>query len=95
MEGITPDNIKISHITSSPNRSVQSSSPNTTNATPSTNDLGSTLSAHSELVDKSKASHPDIRPDHIARAQALINDPNWLDNYNLDKLANKILQEEF
>jgi hypothetical protein len=93
MEGINPDNVKLNRI-ASPIRNVQSNLSASINIAPPDKDLGSTLTVHSELVEKTKATQPDIRPDRIAQAQALINDPNWLDNINLDKLANKILQEE-
>ena len=93
MEGITPDNIKLSHV-ASPIRNVHSNPSTLVNDDSPPKNLGSTLTAHSELVENAKELQSDIRPDRIARAQALINDPNWLDDLNLDKLANKILQEE-
>ena len=93
MEGITPDNVKLKHV-ASPVRNVHSNPSTLVNVDLPAQTLGSTLSAHSELVENAKETEPDNRPDRIARAQALINDPNWLDDLNLDKLANKILQEE-
>ena len=93
MEGINPDNAKLSRIASSV-RNVHPTPSTLVNVDSPDQTLGSTLSAHSELVENAKETEPDNRPDRIARAQALINDPNWLDDLNLDKLANKILQEE-
>jgi hypothetical protein len=93
MEGINPDNAKLSRIASTI-RNVHSNPSATVNVDLPAQTLGSTLSAHSELVENAKETEPDNRPDRIARAKALINDPNWLDDLNLDKLANKILQEE-
>ena len=93
MEGITPDNVKLNHVASTI-RNVHSNPSTLVNVDSPPQTLGSTLTAHSELVENAKELQSDIRPDRIARAQALINDPNWLDDLNLDKLANKILQEE-
>jgi len=93
MDGITPDNIKLNRLAPS-NCNVHSHSSKSENLASPNHGLGSTISVHSELVEKSKASQPDIRPEFVARAQSLINDPNWLGDHNLNNLANKIIQEE-
>ena len=55
---------------------------------------------HTELTDipsmssKAKHSSPELRQDIIDRAKSLINDPNWLNDQNLDLLAGKISEEE-
>ena len=48
----------------------------------------------SAISDKIEQSEPDIRPDAIARAQALLNDPNWLSDENLDSLAERLIEVE-
>ena len=39
-------------------------------------------------------SQSEIRSDAIARAQALLNDPNWLNDQALDALADKLIDVE-
>lgn len=48
----------------------------------------------SSIAEKADSSGPDIRPDAIARAQALLNDPNWLNDDALDTLAEKLIDIE-
>ena len=43
------------------------------------------------VAKRAEASSPDIRPDAIARAQALLDDPNWLNDEALDALAEKLI----
>ncbi|MDG1138452.1 MAG: hypothetical protein P8N49_02905 [Opitutales bacterium] len=46
------------------------------------------------IARRADASSPDIRPDAIARAQALLNDPDWLSDESLDALAEKLIDTE-
>ena len=39
-------------------------------------------------------SGEDIRPEAIARAKELLGDANWLSDYNIDGLANKLIDIE-
>ena len=48
----------------------------------------------SSISEKVNQSEPDIRPDVIARAQTLLDDPNWLSDENLDSLAEKLIEVE-
>lgn len=48
----------------------------------------------SEIGSKAKDVQSDIRPDAIARAQALLDDPNWLNDQALDALAEKLIDVE-
>jgi hypothetical protein len=47
----------------------------------------------SSIVDSAKSSSPGVRPDKVALAKALINDPDWFDS-NLDSLAEKLISVE-
>ena len=48
----------------------------------------------SEIGKKAKNTQSDVRTDAIARAQALISDPNWLNDQALDALAEKLIDAE-
>lgn len=48
----------------------------------------------SSLTAESKNTGGEIREDVIARAEKLLSDPNWLNEANLDSLANRILSVE-
>jgi len=48
----------------------------------------------SGIAAKADLSGPDIRPDVIARAKALLDDPNWLNDDSLDALAEKLIDTE-
>ena len=48
----------------------------------------------SGIAEKADSSGPDIRPDAIARAQALLDDPNWLSDNALEALAEKLIDIE-
>ncbi len=48
----------------------------------------------SAIGKKADASEPEIRRDAILRAQALLNDPDWLSDENLDALAEKLIEVE-
>ena len=54
----------------------------------------SNLTDISKISEKASSSTPDLRDDVIAKAEVLLNDPNWLSDSNLDLLASKISQEE-
>ena len=46
------------------------------------------------LAQASQNSGPDLRPDALARAEKLLNDPNWLSDTNLDALAESLMVQE-
>ena len=46
------------------------------------------------LADKVSSSSSDIREDVIARAEKLLDDPNWLSDENLDRLASRLIDNE-
>ena len=57
-------------------------------------DLDSNVADLSNLVTHAKDSSADIRADVIDRAKLLLSDPNWLNDDNLSKLSEKLLQVE-
>ena len=62
---------------------------------PSSLDQGHiSLTDLSGIASKADSLGPDIRPDVIARAQALLDDPNWLNDDTLDALAEKLIDTE-
>ena len=93
MEGITPDKLPVrpnfnngSYVSSS--KSISSS------VSTSANEISEKISNLSQLSIKAADSSDDVRPDVMDRARALLGDPNWLNNNNLDLLAGKIVDEE-
>jgi len=48
----------------------------------------------SSLSAEAKNTGDEIRNDVIARAEKLLSDPNWLNDSNLDSLADRILSVE-
>ena len=48
----------------------------------------------SSLSAEAKNTGDEIRDDVIARAEKLLSDPNWLNDTNLDSLADRILSVE-
>ena len=46
------------------------------------------------LADGARLSQPDVRPDAVARAKQLLDDPNWLSDENLISLSAKIIRTE-
>ena len=48
----------------------------------------------SEIGKKAKDLQSEVRTDAIARAHALLNDPNWLNDQALDALADKLIDVE-
>jgi hypothetical protein len=46
------------------------------------------------LANASLNSGPDLRPDALARAEKLLNDPDWLSDSNLDALAERLITQE-
>lgn len=67
--------------------SNRSSSTNSTESSVSLTDI-------SEIGKKAKDVQSEIRPDALARAQALLQDPNWLNDQTLDALAEKLIDVE-
>lgn len=57
-------------------------------------DLDSNLADLSNLITEVKESSNDIREDVVERAKLLMSDPNWLNDGNLSKLSEKLLQVE-
>jgi len=57
-------------------------------------DLDSNVADLSNLVTEAKESSNDIREDVVERAKLLMSDPNWLNDGNLSKLSEKLLQVE-
>lgn len=55
---------------------------------------GAELTDISSLANASLNSGPDLRPDVLARAEKLINNPDWLNDTNLDALAEKLMNQE-
>lgn len=73
------------------NTSIPVSTPIPNNTT---NESKVSLTDLSDLARRANESQPDIRPDVIARAQTLLNDPNWLNDDNLDVLAERLIDFE-
>jgi hypothetical protein len=48
----------------------------------------------SDLSDRAASSTEDIRPDAVKRAQALLSDPNWPNDNDLEGLAEKLFSTE-
>ncbi len=94
MEGITPDKISLNSIASSSRNSSSGTTSDPSACGNPESGLNKNLSDISSLVKISENSQPDIRPDRIAHAQELLNDPNWINDQSLDLLAGKIIQEE-
>ena len=46
------------------------------------------------LASHAATSESDVREQALARGKALLEDPNWLSDYNIDGLANKLLDIE-
>jgi hypothetical protein len=60
--------------------------PKSTDASTLTN-----LTDLTELAQRAELSEDDIRPDAIKRAQALLSDPNWPYDTDLEGLSEKLL----
>tara|TARA_B100001093_G_scaffold369576_1_gene354540 strand:+ start:403 stop:684 length:282 start_codon:yes stop_codon:yes gene_type:complete len=65
----------------------------TTDAGEKTESLSSEVNTN-EIGIRADQSGEDIRPEAIARAQALMSDPNWLSDDALGALANKLISSE-
>ena len=48
----------------------------------------------SKIGKKAREAQSEIRPDAIARAQALLDDPDWLNDRAIEALADKIIDIE-
>lgn len=60
----------------------------------SINSLSHSLPDLGKLSNDAANSGEDIRPEAIARAKELLGDANWLSDYNIDGLANKLIDIE-
>jgi len=54
----------------------------------------SSLTNLNSLAEEARNTSDDIRPEAVQRAQALLKDPDWLSDYNIDGLANKLIDAE-
>ena len=96
MEGVNTNNF------ASKSASYSSSAPNSQQPTTSTKvkdnlslgGSGNNLTDISDIANRVENSSPELRSDVIAKAQSLLNDPDWLSDSNLDRLATKISLEE-
>jgi len=64
------------------------------NLTNTNHNTQSKLNALSELTERATNSDKDIRPDVVAKARGLLDDPNWLSDNNLLQLSEKLLDIE-
>ena len=48
----------------------------------------------SKIGQKAKEAQSEIRPDVISRAQALLDDPDWLNDRAIEALADKLIDIE-
>ena len=48
----------------------------------------------SKIGKKAREAQSEIRPDAIARAQALLDDPDWLNDRAIEALADKLIDIE-
>ena len=65
----------------------------TANAGEKPESLSSAVNSN-EIGIRADKSGDDIRPEAIARAQALMSDPDWLSDDALESLADKIISSE-
>jgi len=96
MEGLSPsDSSKRPIIVDNGGFSSTSSASksNNTSSTPSQDGLVSKIANLSNLSEIAQNSSPDIRPEAVERAKALLDDPNWLNNTSLENLAKKIAHQ--
>ena len=64
---------------------------------PTSDIVNSPVSELTDIPSLAQASHssgPDLRPDALARAEKLLKDPNWLNDTNLDALAERLMVQE-
>lgn len=90
MDSINPTGSNLGNVarnSSSPNISISSEQTSTSN-------ISNTAPLLPNLADKVSSSSSDIREDVIARAEKLLNDPNWLSDENLDRLASRLIDNE-
>ena len=59
-----------------------------------TSESSASLTDLTKIGKQASESQSEIRSDAIARAQALLNDPNWLNDQALDALADKLIDVE-
>ena len=96
MEGVNTNNFasKSASYSSSASNSQQPATPIKVNDSLILEGCGNNLTDISDIANRVESSSPDLRNDVIAKAQSLINDPNWLSDSNLNRLATKISLEE-
>lgn len=90
MDSISPTGSNLGNVSrksSSPNISISSEQTSTSN-------ISNTSPSLPNLADKVSSSSSDIREDVIARAEKLLDDPNWLSDENLDRLASRLIDNE-
>ena len=90
MDSINPTGTNLSNVSrnsASPNIPISSEQTSTSN-------ISSTAPVLPNLADKVSSSSSDIREDVIARAEKLLDDPNWLSDENLDRLASRLIDNE-
>ena len=86
------DSIGIHHQSSHVDNSCSSTSKSKNAGT--TKQSQASLPDLSKLADEATRSGDDIRPEAIDRAKKLIQDPDWLSDYNVDGLASKLIDIE-
>ncbi len=76
-------------------RAAQASAPKEASGASKSSDSSAGLTDVSALAVKVEASAgPEIRPEAIERAKALLADPNWPSDDVLDKLSERLLDHE-
>ena len=90
MDSINPTGSNLCNVS----RNSTSSNISISSEHTSTSNISSDTPVLPNLADKVSASSSDIREDVVARAEKLMNDPNWLSDENLDKLASRLIENE-
>ena len=70
------------------------SNPDSLSSVSSQNSGSVSLTDLSELADRVANSSNEIRPEAVENAMRLMNDPNWPNDSDIDKLADKLLKIE-
>ena len=52
------------------------------------------ITSISDLAQKADESGEDVRPEVIERAKALLDDPSWLSDDNIDAMVEKVMKVE-
>ena len=90
MDSINPTGSNLGNVS----RNSSSSNISISSEQTSTSNISNTAPLLPNLADKVSSSSSDIREDVIARAEKLLNDPNWLSDENLDRLASRLIDNE-